>query len=116
MPTIENSKFTVFDSKKLKSEGQADVYLPTLAPFRAKADGTMSLSGLKKMTATEGFLARDESFRGCSLQSFDKCQTKELLQTCGCLPWGLSPTLPEKVREHCQKFKIETSSQSGFNK
>ena len=41
MPTIENSKFTVFDSKKLKSEGQADVHLPTLAPFRAKADGTL---------------------------------------------------------------------------
>ena len=98
---------------ELKSDGLAEVYLPTLAPFRAKADGTMSLSGIKKMSASEGFLGIDASFRGCGLQSFEECQTEELLRICGCLPWGFSPALPKKVMFHALNLRLFLSS--GFD-
>ena len=77
----------------VQSDGMAEVYIPTLAPIRAKAHGTMALSFLKKVTASDGFLGRDESFRGCSLKIFEDCQTEELLKACDCLPWGFLPAI-----------------------
>ena len=80
---------------------QAKLYLPTLARFQGRGSGTFALSVLKKMEGTERFLAQKDISKGCSLQSFDECQTEGFLQemeaVCGCQPWALSLALDHQV-------------------
>ena len=81
---------------------QAKVYIPTLARFEGEGHGAFTLTDLKLMAGTERFLAKKDSVKGCSLQSYEDCHTegflKQVEEQCGCLPWSLSPALTHQVR------------------
>ena len=80
----------------------ADIYIPTLSKLRTEAVGTFSLSDIKQMTASEKFLAKDDSDKGCSEVPFEECQSQWFLEnvreTCKCIPWQISSVLETKVR------------------
>ena len=80
----------------------ADIYIPTLSKLRMEAVGTFSLSDIKQMVASEKFLAKDDSEKGCSKTTFEDCQSERFLEnvqeTCKCVPWQISSVLERKVR------------------
>ena len=58
----------------------ADIYLPTLSKLRTAAVGTFSLSDIKQMTASEKFLSKEDSDKGCSKMAFEECQSERFLE------------------------------------
>ena len=60
-----------------------------------------SMTALKKMTATEGFLKLSDNRRNCSSRPFEACHTEryieEVQRLCGCVPWTLSGATTLKV-------------------
>ena len=89
---------------------RAEVYFPTLASSRSNNEGTLALTALKKMSGTERFLSKDDSVKKCSQQSYEECQTEafleEVQEKCGCVPWSLSPALPQPPATFCSPASI----------
>ena len=85
----------------------ADIYIPTLSKLRMEAVGTFSLSDIKQMTASEKFLAKDDSDKGCSEVAFEDCQSERFLENvqeiCKCIPWQISSVLETKVGFLCTR-------------
>ena len=52
-----------------------------------------SMTNVKKMTATDSFLALSDETKGCQIEPHEECKKRKLFeetqQRCGCLPWAL---------------------------
>ena len=83
------------------SESSARIYLNTLASFTGYRAGSYALSVLKKMTGTDNFLGLPFKDKKCRIETFEECQIpryiEEVNRQCGCIPWALNKTLPQKV-------------------
>ena len=64
------------------------------------------LNVVKEITVTDSFLSLDKETRGCQVESFDKCTTRNhintLMNKCQCLPFQMEST-KEVVRDAFQK-------------
>ena len=80
----------------------AKIYIDNLQPFSSSSSGHFGMWSVKKMTATAKFLALDPSLRQCSTDvSLQACRSQSILtgpEVCGCVPYGYSSILGEKVR------------------
>ena len=79
----------------------AQIYLNTLSIFSNNKAGSFSMTALKKMTGTEGFMKLSDNRKNCASRSFEDCHTEryieEVQRQCGCVPWALSGALTLKV-------------------
>ena len=83
------------------------------------------LNVVKEITVTDSFLSLDKETRGCQVESFDKCTTRNhintLMNKCQCLPFQMEST-KEVVRDAFQKKKsvwrdiVPTRGGGGKNK
>ena len=98
----QESKITSLNLKPINElDSSLKIYLNTLASFSGYRAGSFALSGLKKMTGTDSFIALPDESKGCQIETFEECQSQryvqELQRQCGCLPWTLSSAVKEKV-------------------
>ena len=79
----------------------ARIYFNTLSIFSNSKAGSFSMTVLKKMTGTEGFMKLSDDRKNCASRSFEACHTEryieEVQRLCGCVPWTLSGALTLKV-------------------
>ena len=79
----------------------AQINLNTLASFSDNKAGSYSMTALKKMTGTEGFMKLADDRKNCASRSFETCHTgryiEEVQRQCGCVPWTLSGALTLEV-------------------
>ena len=68
----------------------AKVQINTLSPHISYGGGILMMSAVKRMTAKEDFLKMPLKERKCSVELYEKCRTRRLLEECGCVPWELS--------------------------
>ena len=61
------------------------------------------MSGLKKMTGTDSFLAMPDKTKDCQVQAEAECQTEKYIERiqedCGCISWIQSSGLTHKVMD-----------------
>ena len=79
----------------------AQINLNTLASFSDTKASSYSMTALKKITGTEGFMKLADDRKNCASRSFEACHTEryiaEVQRLCGCVPWTLSGALTLKV-------------------
>ena len=72
----------------------ARINLNTLASFSDNKAGSFSMTALKKMTGTEGFMKLADEKKNCATRPFKACHTEryiaEVQRQCDCVPWALS--------------------------
>ena len=79
---------------QLTSGIKASIHIGTLAKYTGHGPGDYALAVIKQMTGTENFLAWPEEKRKCSLEKYEKCQMRTILEEnerCGCSPFQLLP-------------------------
>ena len=91
-----SSSFTGCNSNlaPLDTNGLAEIYINTLAPFYGEGPADYVISSLKKMTGTRNFLALSDSKKGCQIEDFVECKNRNFFTQgkllCGnCVPWIL---------------------------
>ena len=103
---IEKGEVNSSEDEKLLRKGSqlkslAELHLATLSAFTSGKNGTHILNSLKRVTASESFLAQSEERKGCSNEEFEVCQSRRYLvavqQQCGCVPWLATFFLEHKV-------------------
>ena len=75
-------------------EKLATIHIGTLVNITKHGHDSYYMTGIKKMSGTDKFLAWPEDKRKCSLEKYEDCQLRGFLETtrhCGCAPFHLLP-------------------------
>ena len=70
-------------------ERAAKVQINAMLPDAKYGYGSYKMTSVKKMVATEDFIAMSSHTRNCEIDTYDTCRTKNLIAKCGCVPWEL---------------------------
>ena len=73
-------------SDRIKS---AKVHINTLSPYNGFGEGAFFITVVKRMRSTEDFLNMPSEDRKCSVETYEDCRTRRLLEECNCIPWEL---------------------------
>ena len=89
------------DTKIDIREFSSTIHLHNLVKYTDSRAGLYKMSGLKKMTGTDGFLALSDKKKGCQIEDQRECEQRkyqeEVEKRCGCLPWTLVPAVASEV-------------------
>ena len=101
------SNFIEFSSNLMTSKNGNDpkIHINTLRSFEAFGSGSYRLTSLKKLKGKRDFLSMSFSDKKCSLEDYEECRRKALLEKCQCVPWELRTSQVLFLEE---KMKIKT--------
>ena len=89
------------DTKMDIREFSSSIHLNNLVKYTDSRAGLYKMSGLKKMTGTDGFLALTDMKKGCQIEDQRECEQRKYLEEvekrCACLPWTLVPAVVSEV-------------------
>ena len=72
------------------NENSVKIHIKTLSGFQSLGPGSYRMTSVKKLKGTKDFLGMSQVDRKCSLEDFEDCRRKALLEKCKCVPWELS--------------------------
>ena len=67
----------------------AKIRIHTLSPYAGFGGGRYKMTDVKRMKAKDDFLRMAFKDRGCEVELYEDCQTKRLVEKCGCVPWEI---------------------------
>ena len=77
----------------------AKIQINALSPYISFGGGIYTMTDVKKMTATDDFLAMPFNERNCEADLYEDCRTKRLLEECNCVPWEVPGfQVPSKIQ------------------
>ena len=80
-----------------EQDGSFTLSVNTLDNFVDSRDGSYMMTSIKKIEATEGFMALPNHDKGCREESYHTCRNRkffeDLIEQCGCVPWNLKSGL-----------------------
>ena len=79
-----------FDTAVESHHNAAKVQIGTLSPYVDFRSGIYKMTAVKRMTAKNDFLKMPMKDRKCSLDLYEDCRTRKLLETCSCVPWEMT--------------------------
>ena len=65
------------------------IHIHLLTPSARFGGGSYKMTSVKNVKGTEAFLNMPENERQCVQERAEKCQNRELLKHCNCVPWEL---------------------------
>ena len=84
------------------------IHLNNLVKYTDTRAGLYKMSGLKKMTGTDGFLGLADVTKDCQNEDQMNCEEgkylEEVEKRCGCLPWSLGTAITSEVTPHLFLF------------
>ena len=85
----ESSKEVLnFDTAVESIQGiSAKVQINTLSPYVGFGGGVYTMTDVKRMKAKDDFLKMPLEERKCEVELYEDCRTRNLLETCQCVPW-----------------------------
>ena len=91
-----------FIRTELVSRGKrAKLHILTTHRHDDSRPGVYTLKNLKQMKGKKNFMAMPDDLKGCQTETTEICRGRRYVQEvqmqCGCLPWKLSPLVPEQV-------------------
>ena len=67
----------------------AKIHINTLSPYIGFGGGIYTMTGVKRMRATEDFIKMPLKDRNCEVEQYESCRTRKLVQKCNCIPWEM---------------------------
>ena len=64
----------------------AKIHINTLSPYIEYGGGIYTMTGVKRMRATEDFIKMSLKDRNCDVEEYESCRTRKLVEKCNCIP------------------------------
>ena len=64
----------------------AKIHINTLSPYIGFGGGIYTMTGVKRMGATEDFFKMPLKDRNCEVEQYESCRTRKLVEKCNCIP------------------------------
>ena len=89
--TADQSKWIVDIGSPRRSlfSARAKTSIGTLSSNSHFGRGICTMTVVKRMSAKADFLGMPLSERKCSLELYEECRTRKLLEECNCVPWEM---------------------------
>ena len=65
---------------------EAKIHINTLSQMTKFGGGSYKMTVVKRMTATSDFLKIPMTERECTVEEYETCRTRKLLEKCDCVP------------------------------
>ena len=89
------------DSKDSKDTQFPRIIINTLSRITNYKNGTYSMSSLKNMKGTSGFMSLPDETKLCQKESYEECwiqrYIKKVQNNCDCIPWTISSAFTDQV-------------------
>ena len=88
--SFPSKKFINFDDKLDSQQIEhAKIHINTLSDYNSFGEGVYTMTDVKRMTSKEDFLKLPIKDRKCSIELYEDCRTRKLLEECNSVPWEL---------------------------
>ena len=93
----QSKEFLNLDGVQNDLKNPAKIHIGTLAHFIGSGPGDYIMTSLKQITGTDSFLAKTDTEKKCTVETFEECQMRQAEKknfACKCKPFELSSAFP----------------------
>ena len=80
------------------------IYIKTMSSFRAFGSGSYKMTSVKNLKGTTDFLAMSYDDRQCSVEDYEECRRRSLLEKCQCVPSELGKVQVWQIMWKCVDY------------